>query len=346
MSLELISTHDNLHLDNILCVSFNKVYDLFASAGNDTLILIWEFSKENLEIKAIIKLFKTKENDGVVHFSPINALDWSANGRFLAAASFDSTVSVWELTKSNSKFKFTHLITLDQIKPSTTVSFSISGIYLASSTIPHNNTIWLWNTNEEEDEDFGDMFGCNSFNITETNEIKYLKYSAREDMLFVCFYDGSLSLYSNPEEEEDGDYIRYNNFKPHNDSVNDIQFNEEGNKFFTASNDGLLKLWAVDFKVKDAYKNIQNISSINTGNAINNIALAIPLSFVIISTKSKYIEIYKLSTDFEKIEEGKINKIKNEYLNKIYCFPKLNSLIALNKNCSLKLYKLYKLTNN
>lgn len=77
---------------------------LLASCSKDRSIRIWELNQKNNEcylkvkINSIWLIFFFKEILTEGHEKTIRSIRWSPNGKYLASASFDSTICIWALT--------------------------------------------------------------------------------------------------------------------------------------------------------------------------------------------------------------------------------------------------------
>ncbi|MBD1829254.1 AAA-like domain-containing protein [Microcoleus vaginatus GB1-A2] len=111
------------HRGAVTSVCFSPDRQIFATAGIDDKVRIWNFSGQKIaEWKAL------QESVNMVNFSP--------NGKFLATAGRDSTVKLWNLSGKN-------ISQLKGIKGSvTSVSFSPEGKLLAAAGIDSNAVIW------------------------------------------------------------------------------------------------------------------------------------------------------------------------------------------------------------
>ncbi|MBW3585055.1 MAG: AAA-like domain-containing protein [Cyanobacteria bacterium 0813] len=111
------------HTGAVTSVCFSSDRQIFATAGIDDKVRIWDFSGQKIaEWKAL------QQSVNMVNFSP--------NGKFLATAGRDSTVKLWNLSGQN-------ISQLKGIQGSvTSISFSPEGKLLAAAGIDSNAVIW------------------------------------------------------------------------------------------------------------------------------------------------------------------------------------------------------------
>ncbi|CAK5105723.1 unnamed protein product [Meloidogyne enterolobii] len=158
---------------------------LIASAGEDKTIKIWKCEEEenkqnNGKIEAtsevsplsIIKI-------GTIRGDQTRSIRWvcfSPCGRFLAAASFDATIIIYERNKSSNEFEELHKLEGHECEVKC-CSFSISGHYLA--TCSRDKTVWIWKVPfENDDEDYEVL----SILQQHTADVKFVVWHPREDV--------------------------------------------------------------------------------------------------------------------------------------------------------------------
>ena len=76
--------------------------------------------------------------------STIRALDWDYSGKYLSAASFDNSISIWKITNENSPFYFFRFISVLESSNSEirSVNWPVSGNFVACCSKKEN--IWVW----------------------------------------------------------------------------------------------------------------------------------------------------------------------------------------------------------
>ena len=276
--LKLTQEIPKAHKEYIWCIKFHPLENIFASCGNDKIVSIFEYS--SLEKKYIKTSILSK-----THKKTIRSLDWDYSGNYLSLASIDKTISIWKIIEKNPKLKFTCISILEghenEVK---SVSFSPSGKYLSSCS--RDKTIWIWdieennnnnykinknnlnneniennnnneNNNNENNINNNDIieFSCNSVLHGHSQDIKMVKFSPREDILFSCSFDNNIKIWKFSYEIDDWDCIK--TLSEHKGTVWCIDFNKNGNKFISCSDDKMIILYGIDFSLSNScYENI------------------------------------------------------------------------------------------
>jgi len=134
------------HTGIIWSLAWNPKGNLLASCGQDKTVNIYHVLDGNR--KVVDKLSNTLQQLSLAiiakiehsHKRTIRDIAWSPCGNFLALASFDATVSIWEM---KSKKKFECITTVEghesEVK---SVSWSPSGEYLA--TCGRDKQVMIW----------------------------------------------------------------------------------------------------------------------------------------------------------------------------------------------------------
>ena len=332
MSLQLQTKFPDNHIDCIWCVKFHPNIKMFASCGSDSRIIIWEYDKSISNYKKTSILEKT-------HKKIIRSLDWDYSGKYLSAASFDYTISIWKITNGTNPYYFSCITVLDssdsEIK---SVSFSISGNFVACCA--RKGSIWIW---EKDEDDFNsEDYFCKSTFEGHKGDVKMVKFSPREDILFSCSFDETIKIWDLDYSKDD--FILINTLKYHSGTVWYIEFNKKGDKFFTCSDDKSLIMWGIDFNCgenKNAYENIVRLSIIENMHRR-------PIYCCVLSNDEKYIFTSSNDGDIGIVEvsEDKINLIgkqKNaheEYnVNSICVNKNENEIISCGDDCAIKIWK-------
>ncbi|KAL7078920.1 hypothetical protein ACQ4LE_001415 [Meloidogyne hapla] len=177
---------------------------LIASAGEDKTIKIWKCEdEENKQIngqnEADFKVSPLSLNKiGTIRGDQTRSIRWvcfSPCGRFLAAASFDATIIIYERNKTSNEFEELHRLEGHECEVKC-CSFSISGHYLA--TCSRDKTVWVWKVPfESDDEDYEVL----SILQQHTADVKFVVWHPREDILVSGGYDCSIRFYIFDGEE-------------------------------------------------------------------------------------------------------------------------------------------------
>ena len=332
MSLVLSSQFKDVHIDCIWCVKFHPAFQLFASCGSDCNIIIWEYDPTISNYKKSSILAKT-------HKSTIRNLDWDYSGKFLSAASFDNTISIWKITNALPPYQFTCLTTLDsgdsEIK---SVSWSISGNYIACCSRKGN--IWIWEKDEDEFQE--EEFTCKSTFQGHKGDIKMVKFSPREDILFSCSFDESIKIWELDISKDDFNSI--NELKYHTGTVWFIEFNKNGDKFFTCSDDKSVVMWGINFEGEKPYENINRLFVIDELHrwCIYSCCLDVEEKYLYTASEDGDIGIIEIEGNKMKL----VNKIKEAHgqqgVNCINVNKNQNEIVTCGDDCSIKIWNFQK----
>ena len=335
MSLQLKEEFLDNHIDCIWCIKFHPFKQIFASSGSDAKIIIWEYNEPILNYKKTSILEKT-------HKSTIRSLDWDYSGKYLAASSFDNSISIWKILNENSPYSFACISVLDssdsEIK---SVSWSLNGEFIACCSRKGN--IWIY---EKDEDDFNtEDFICKSTFEGHKGDVKMVKFSPKEDILFSCGFDETIKIWDLDYSKDD--FILINTLKNHCGTVWYIEFNKNGNKFFTCSDDKSIIMWGIDFNCgeekeeKNAYENVVKLC------VIENLHRR-PIYCCVLSSDEKYIftasndgdiGIVEINGDEMKLI-GKEKNAHNKYIVNCICINKNeNEIISCGDDCSIKIWK-------
>ena len=262
--LKLTQEIPKAHKEYIWCIKFHPFENIFATCGNDKIVSIFEYSSLDKKYIKTSILSKT-------HKKTIRSLNWDYSGNYLSLASMDSTISIWKIIEKKPKLKFICISILEghenEVK---SVSFSPSGKYLSSCS--RDKTIWIWdieennnnnykinktNLNNENNENninenninnnYIIELSCNSVLHGHSQDIKMVKFSPREDILFSCSFDNNIKIWKFSYEIDDWDCI--NTLSEHKGTVWCIDFNKNGSKFISCSDDKMIILYGIDFSL-------------------------------------------------------------------------------------------------
>eukprot|EP01028_Stygiella_incarcerata_P008110 TRINITY_DN344_c0_g1_i1.p1 TRINITY_DN344_c0_g1~~TRINITY_DN344_c0_g1_i1.p1 ORF type:complete len:365 (-),score=92.65 TRINITY_DN344_c0_g1_i1:833-1927(-) len=180
-----------------------------------------------------------------VHTRTIRSVSWSPDSRFLAAGSFDKTVSIWRRENGNDgdeidgeeAIEFSELTSLEghesEVK---SVAWDQVGRLLA--TCSRDKSVWLW----EFDDSYME-FECVSVLHGHTQDVKVVKFSPDGGFLLSCSYDDTIRLWAEGED----DWSCTDTLVGHTSTVWDAAFDPAGKEMFVScSNDMKLIIWKKD----------------------------------------------------------------------------------------------------
>ena len=340
MSLELQAKFPDNHISCIWCVKFHPSKNIFASCGSDATIIIWEYDSS-------ISTYKKASILSETHTKIIRSLDWEHSGKYLSAASFDNSISIWKITNDAQPYKFSCITILDsndsEIK---SVSWSISGNLVACCSRKGN--IWVWEKESEGDNLNEEDYICKSSFEGHKGDVKMVKFSPREDILFSCSFDETIKIWD--YDFSNDDYILINTLKNHCGTVWWIEFNKNGNKFFTCSDDKSVIMWNIDFNCEEGKNPYENIIKLSV---IENLHRR-PIYCCVLSRDEKYVFTGSNDGDIGIIEvKGEkmslVNKEKyahEQYNVNCICVNKNgNEIISCGDDCCIKIWK-FEINNN
>ena len=179
------------------------------------------------------------------HTNWVHGLAFSPNSQILASASWDNTIRLWDISKSEEpKVLKGHN---DKVE---SVAFSPDGRLLASGS--GDNTICLWDiTNGQE---FGVLKGHN-------NEVWSVAYSPDGRLLASGSSDRTIRLW----DVKNGREVRV--LKGHKSKVWSVVFSPDGRLLASGSTDGTIRLWEIE--TGEELQKFKIGHSINFGVAIS-----------------------------------------------------------------------------
>jgi serine/threonine protein kinase len=137
----ILYTYRN-HTDGILAVVWSPDGKRIASAGKDRKILIWDPLKDQQKRSFFSQILFPNQGQKMLdrHHGPIHSLAWSPDGKYLASASGDHRVLVWDMLLGN--IMFAH--GMHTSGTMNAVAWSPMGKHLAIGS--NDKTVQVWNT--------------------------------------------------------------------------------------------------------------------------------------------------------------------------------------------------------
>ncbi|KAL5971498.1 hypothetical protein TSMEX_000830 [Taenia solium] len=173
------------HEERVWCVAWNNAGTILASCGEDKSVCLWV-----TEGSTWTCAFSSTDN----HIRTVRHVSWSPSDRYLATASFDSTVAICRVEVTDGVIDLLSVAILEghtsEVK---CVAWSLSGYLLA--TCGRDKSVWIWEFDDEED------FQCVSVLQPHTGDVKYVFWHPIKEVLGSTSYDNTINLYK--EELDD-----------------------------------------------------------------------------------------------------------------------------------------------
>jgi len=218
---------------------------LLASCGTDKAINIWNLRSSDQ------KWVCRQTIDGV-HERTIRCVSFNPLGNFLAAASFDSTVSIYEQLQTD----FKQIAILEghenEVK---SVDWDCSGAFLA--TCSRDKTLWVWEMEADHE------FECISVCSGHTQDVKVARWHPNREMIITGSYDDQMKVW---EGNEDDWFcvttIGKDDNTMHSDTVWDIAFSPDATRFASVSADKSVCIWKDEGNGK-SWNRVQKIDGLD-----------------------------------------------------------------------------------
>lgn len=197
--------------------------------------------------KAVIEDFTTRT---------VRCCEWSPDGRYLACASFDGTITVWAMRGHGSSGSSSGVGEVDLVatlegheNEVKAVAWSPSGAWLASCG--RDKSIWIWRVGdvsssgghrggmEDEDEE---AFEVAAVLHGHSQDVKGVAWHPSRDLLYSCSYDDTIKVWAEAED----DWECTDTLTGHASTVWALAFSAAagGRVMVSAGDDGRLLLWA------------------------------------------------------------------------------------------------------
>jgi len=212
----------------VWCANWHFSGGVLVSSGEDKSFKLWKLSSDPVRLQLL----------NVVRDDQKRTIRWVAYspcGRYLASASFDASVIVYEFKDND----FEEITTLEghesEIK---CCQFSPSGEYLA--TCSRDKTVWVWQVGGADGHELDD-FEVASILQTHTADVKFVAWHPNEDMLVSGGYDGTLAFYKSDGE----DWVTTQKIdEAHRDTIWSGTFSGgENPRLVTCGADRTIKVW-------------------------------------------------------------------------------------------------------
>jgi WD40 repeat protein len=236
------------HSDEVYRAIFSPDQQTLASASADGSIKFWSLDG---------KLIRTIQSDQAKVFD----ISFSPNGKILASAGSNGTVKLWN--SANGKLiKTFHASQCNQERCSIwAVSFSPDGKFLATAS--DNGTIKLW----KQDGTFFGNVGKHSDKIQGLSFSRHPK--SRDYLLASASTDRSVKIWFlkqsllSVQPNNPGLHPDRLELSGHDDPVENVSFGSNGKLLASASDDGTIKLWNIDRKLKELWHGDEKARSVS-----------------------------------------------------------------------------------
>jgi WD40 repeat protein len=182
------------------------------------------------------------------HSRTIRCTSFSPDGYRLAAASFDGTTSIWQLSTAVPDWKC--VATLEghenEVKA---VAWSSSGSLIA--TCGRDKTVWIWQMDEDNEIE------CLAVLHEHTQDVKNVKWHPHDEVLVSCGYDNTLKVWRDWEDE----WICSSTLSGHESTVWCFDFNSNGSLIASCSEDQSIRIWKIVNLSSFNYECIQVLSN-------------------------------------------------------------------------------------
>lgn len=226
------------HLDRVWGLAWSPCGSLLASCGGDTTVRLWKETVDaTMGSDGHATAWTTVHVLEGAHTGTIRSCCWSPDGRFLATASFDKTIVLWErmISDHDDRQEVWESVAVLEGHESEVkgVAWNPNGSLMA--TCGRDKTVWFWESQPGEDFDVVDVKHGHS------QDVKAVCWHPHGEMLASVSYDDSIKLWM---ESEDSEWICVKTLaSAHTSTVWDVSFDTQGRFMATCSDDRTIKIW-------------------------------------------------------------------------------------------------------
>ncbi|KZV98621.1 WD40 repeat-like protein [Exidia glandulosa HHB12029] len=216
------------HDERVWDVAWNPSEPLIASCSQDKSIRIASYAQTtasgDLDFANIAQI-------PTGHKRTVRALAWAPSGKTLAAASFDSTISIWEREDGDGEWECSATLEGHETEVKG-VAFNHEGTMLA--TCGRDKSVWIWEVHPDSD------FECLSVLMEHAQDVKSVAWHPTHDILASASYDDSIKLYI---DDPSDDWFAFATLTEHASTVWDVCFSPCGRYMASASDDTTIRIW-------------------------------------------------------------------------------------------------------
>jgi WD40 repeat protein len=201
-------------------VAFSPNGQYMATSGDQNIVAVWELGHLNSWRK--ILSFK--------HQDVIRNVTFSSNSKYLAAASYDATATIWNIeTRQNKIFKRKDFNDSDKIR---TVAFSPDGLMLATGH--EDGKVILWDATLDQNQEI------KRFELDgHSKAVWSIRFNSNGAVLASASADKTAKIW----DVKQGVLLR--TFEGHTDTVSGIAFSPDDEMLATSSKDRTARIWHI-----------------------------------------------------------------------------------------------------
>lgn len=202
------------HRLTVYCCKFSPIADVLATASSDGTVILWDMEADNIVGHKVLG----KTTDFPAPLCDISCIDWSPDGKYLAAGSFDTHVRVYESngTEAADLVNHTHYVFV--------VKFNKSGTRMV--TAGSDKTITVWSIPGFVRTHTFDFHTDTVVDISWRDDNVFATAST-DSIVGVCHIDGTFTRRTG-----------------HVGDVYAVAFNTSGSLLASGGQDGIVRLWS------------------------------------------------------------------------------------------------------
>lgn len=249
-SLRILAGHD----DRVWDVAWNPTMPLLSSCSTDRTIRIASYTPSQKNESTALSSERQEPTDfhnvsqiPSGHLRTVRALAWAPSGMSFVAASFDSTISIWERDKNSGDWESGSSLEGHETEVKG-VAFNAEGTMLA--TCGRDKSVWIWGgenlrcllhcqhlTTFAADFDDSEVL---SVLLMHSQDVKSVAWHPTHDILASCSYDDTIKLYMNDPMD---DWYDFATLAAHTSTVWDVAWSPCGRLLASVSDDRSIRIW-------------------------------------------------------------------------------------------------------